>query len=68
MIAKVRTPSGATHKGVLQLEATFNRCEKHVSPPGLGKACFFIMWSELWNGIPKIQVQVPVEIYLFHIK
>ena len=43
MIALVRTPFGATRKGVLQLEVNFNRREKHVSPPGLEKACFFIM-------------------------
>ena len=34
MLAWVRTPSGATCKGVLQLEATFIDV-KNVSPPGL---------------------------------
>ena len=35
MLAYIRTPSGPPCKGVLQLEATFIECEKHVSPPGL---------------------------------
>ena len=34
LLALVRTPSGATRKGVIQLEATFYSCEKAVSPPG----------------------------------
>ena len=34
MLAQVRTPSGATYKGVLQLEATFIEV-KNVSPPRL---------------------------------
>ena len=35
MLAYVRTPSGATCKGVLQLEVTFIDVKKHLSPPGL---------------------------------
>ena len=31
MLAWARTPSGATRKGVLKLEATFYGCEKHIS-------------------------------------
>ena len=46
MLAKVRTPSGATCKGVLQLEATFidvkNMCLHRDSNPSL------------WNTVPML--------------
>ena len=60
MIALVRTPFGATCKGVLQLEATFI----DVSPPGLEPGCL-----EYDSNALTIKVQRPVmKKKAFHIK